>query len=514
MARGKRREKADERLPSLAEGPPQNFEAEQAVLSAMLVERGAITTAAAILEARDFYSAQHGELFRAMLDIYRRSEPVDLTTVEAELDHAQFLEMGGVSYLVSLQDASPSAVAIRHYAALVLKPSILRQQLQACETFRVTPDEEHRFWAIQQLERTASTDVEVVGVDELLAQDIEVEMLVDPIIPLHAVTILAGSKDMGKSLLALSLCHAVANNLDTWLGKFRIERHGGALYIDAESGPRGMRQRVIDLDLGGGISTDVRDAAAEAPDPWEEREEEGAGGEERPQSRPLGFLFRPKLTLGPEIASLENLIREWKARLVVFDSLSMLKPIYANMNAADDMARLIDRLTRLATRTNCAIVLIHHKSHRKAGVDATGGEGVMGSVQILNQADSVLIIEGTADGRRYVIHDKKRLAKKGERSFWLESVVNEKGVGTVLIHGGALREEEAATEKVEEAVMGQLGTSPTFRQELIGVARDVSEASKRTVERVLKALESEGRIEARFVDRKKQYRLAEATLWE
>ena len=510
MPAGRRRRNEPEREGSdLAKGPPQNLEAEQAVLGAMLMERDAVTTAMAILEARDFYSAQHQELYRAMRDIYKRQEPVDLITVEAELETAAFLEMGGTSYLVSLQGAAPTAVAIRHYATLVLEPSILRQQLQACETFGITPDDQHRFWAIQQLERTASTDLEVVGIDDLIAQDIEVEMLVDPIIPLHAVTILAGSKDMGKSLLGLSLCHAVANGQATWLGRFKIQRHGGALYVDAESGPRGMRQRVIDFDLGAGINTDVRDAASKAPDPWEDAEEE-----KEPEPRPLGFLFRPKLTLGPEIASLESLIREWRARVVIFDSLSMLKPIYANMNAADDMARLIDRLTRLATRTNCAIILIHHKSHRKMGVDATGGEGVMGSVQILNQADSVLIIEGTADGRRYVIHDKKRLAKHGEPSWWLESVANEKGEGTVLIHGGAVREDEPAAERVEDAIMKQLGTGPTFRQELIGIGMDSGEAGKRTVERVLKGLEADERIETRFVDRKKQFRLVEAAPWD
>ena len=62
--------------------PPQNIEAEQAVLGAMLIKKEAISEVAQLLEASDFYREAHRVVFQAMLELFNRNEAVDLIISE------------------------------------------------------------------------------------------------------------------------------------------------------------------------------------------------------------------------------------------------------------------------------------------------------------------------------------------------------------------------------------------------------------------------------------------------
>ena len=76
--------------------PPQDLEAEQATLGAILVEPGAATIAMAVLEEGDFYPEGHRTIFRAMQTVHYQSNPVDLVTVSAELRRQDRLGQGPV----------------------------------------------------------------------------------------------------------------------------------------------------------------------------------------------------------------------------------------------------------------------------------------------------------------------------------------------------------------------------------------------------------------------------------
>ncbi len=111
--------------------PPQNIEAEQAVLGAIFLEPSALTLASEILIPEDFYRAAHQKIFNSMLKLADKGEPVDLVTVTKELADAKILEeVGGVSYLSDLANSVPTAANIEYYAKIVEEKSILRRLIR------------------------------------------------------------------------------------------------------------------------------------------------------------------------------------------------------------------------------------------------------------------------------------------------------------------------------------------------------------------------------------------------
>lgn len=112
--------------------PPQNIEAEQSTLGAMLIERAAIEKAAEILSKEDFYREAHQTLFEALTNLAERDEPVDAITVQEELKNRDKLEfIGGASYLMALLDAVPTAANIEYYAKIVQEKALLRRLIEA-----------------------------------------------------------------------------------------------------------------------------------------------------------------------------------------------------------------------------------------------------------------------------------------------------------------------------------------------------------------------------------------------
>ncbi|MCA1322271.1 replicative DNA helicase [Bacillus tianshenii] len=111
--------------------PPQNIEAEQAVLGAIFLEPSALTMAAELVLPDDFYRAAHQKIFNCILNLSDRGEPIDLVTVTAELANLKLLEeVGGVSYLSDLANSVPTAANIEYYAKIVEEKSILRRLIR------------------------------------------------------------------------------------------------------------------------------------------------------------------------------------------------------------------------------------------------------------------------------------------------------------------------------------------------------------------------------------------------
>lgn len=115
--------------------PPQNIEAEQAVLGAIFLEPASLTLASEILIPDDFYRASHQKIFNAMLNLNDKGEPVDLVTVTAELADVRLLEeIGGVSYLSDIANSVPTAANIEYYAKIIEEKSILRRLIRTATT--------------------------------------------------------------------------------------------------------------------------------------------------------------------------------------------------------------------------------------------------------------------------------------------------------------------------------------------------------------------------------------------
>ena len=112
--------------------PPQNLEAEQAVLGSMLLEEEAIVQAAELLEEQVFYKDSHRKIFSTLLALYKANAPVDLVTVTDELKKRGLLdEIGGASYLATLTSVVPTAANAEYYCRIVKQRAILRDLIRA-----------------------------------------------------------------------------------------------------------------------------------------------------------------------------------------------------------------------------------------------------------------------------------------------------------------------------------------------------------------------------------------------
>ena len=112
--------------------PPQNIEAEQAVLGAMLLSKEAIAHAAEKLKPEDFYRDAHRRVFEAMLELFRRDEAVDLVTVTEQLKKTDQLDKaGGIAFVTSLANTVPTASNIQYHTRIVLEKAQLRHLINA-----------------------------------------------------------------------------------------------------------------------------------------------------------------------------------------------------------------------------------------------------------------------------------------------------------------------------------------------------------------------------------------------
>ncbi|HEY8760895.1 MAG TPA: replicative DNA helicase [Candidatus Dormibacteraeota bacterium] len=112
--------------------PPQSIEAEQSILGAILIDRDAVVEIAEFLRPEDFYRQAHGTIYRAVLELFEKREPVDIVTVAEALERASELEaVGGRAYLSTLSNQTPTAVHALQYARIVERKSILRNLIGA-----------------------------------------------------------------------------------------------------------------------------------------------------------------------------------------------------------------------------------------------------------------------------------------------------------------------------------------------------------------------------------------------
>jgi replicative DNA helicase len=112
--------------------PPQNADAEQSLLGAILLDKDAIIKIADILTGDDFYREDNKEIFEAMLTLFEKRAPIDVVTVTDELDKSKKLkDIGGASYLSSLVNGVPSSAHIVKYAEIIRHKSLLRRLIRA-----------------------------------------------------------------------------------------------------------------------------------------------------------------------------------------------------------------------------------------------------------------------------------------------------------------------------------------------------------------------------------------------
>ena len=111
--------------------PPHDIEAEQAVIGSMLTDRDAVMIAVEKLKADNFYRDDNKSIFEAMVNLYNKTEPVDLITVKDELESMNlFDKIGGMEYLALLPSKVPTTANVEKYINIVQEKSILRNLIK------------------------------------------------------------------------------------------------------------------------------------------------------------------------------------------------------------------------------------------------------------------------------------------------------------------------------------------------------------------------------------------------
>jgi replicative DNA helicase len=239
-------------LATLERLPPQNLDAEQAVLGSMLLEEEAIVQAVELLEEPVFYKDAHRKIFATLLSLYKANVPVDLVTVTDELKKRNLLEgIGGASYLATLTSVVPTAANAEHYCRIVKQKAILRELIRAtthiaseCYEEAVEPDHlldkaEALIFDIasKKLKRDAIAMKDIIKssiemIDTLYQRKgmitglptgfIELDQQLAGLQPSNLIVI-AGRPAMGKSSLALCIAEHVALVQKAGVALFSLE---------------------------------------------------------------------------------------------------------------------------------------------------------------------------------------------------------------------------------------------------------------------------------------------------
>ncbi len=258
---------------------PQNLEAEEAVLGALLLDPDAILTVATFLRESDFYVQRHGSIYQAMFDLHERHQPADLVTLTDELERRdQLAAVGGSALLTSLINATPTSIHVEYYARIVERTAILRRLIDAAgqiaklayrdvdDVGEVVDQAESIIFGVSEkrvtrdlvpirqvldeyydrIEYLSQHQGEIIGIPTGL---VDLDKLLGGF-QRSDLIIIAGRPGMGKTSLALSIALHAARKWQKRVGVFSLEMSCEQVVqrmISAETGIDSQRLRLGDI---------------------------------------------------------------------------------------------------------------------------------------------------------------------------------------------------------------------------------------------------------------------------
>ncbi|MBP1041331.1 replicative DNA helicase [Vagococcus sp. BWB3-3] len=238
--------------------PPQNIEAEQAVLGSIFLDAESIIEAMEYIETKDFYRRSHQLIFETMLNLNNRSEAIDVITVKDQLENQKLVEdVGGLSYLSELALAVPTAANIVHYAKIVEQKSLLRSLIQTAtdivsqgfeqgeEVEAILDDAERRILEVSEkrnrsgfLSISEVLNTTFAEIDRLSQQEEEITGIPTGYHALDKMTaglqpeeliILAARPAVGKTAFALNIAQNIGTKTDHSVAIFSLEMGASSL---------------------------------------------------------------------------------------------------------------------------------------------------------------------------------------------------------------------------------------------------------------------------------------------
>ena len=232
--------------------PPQDIEAEQAVLGAIFLDAEALVEAMAQIEPQDFYRRAHQIIFRSMIALNDRNENIDIITLKSQIESENTLEdVGGISYLTELSQVTPTASGVAHYAKIVKDKSTLRELIQAAT--KIVKEDYSQEGSVEEIveaaekgilnvsEKRNSTGFQAISdvlnstmehIDRLSQQNEEITGLPTGYPELDKMTaglqpeeliILAARPAVGKTAFALNIAQNIGTRTDRSVAIFSLE---------------------------------------------------------------------------------------------------------------------------------------------------------------------------------------------------------------------------------------------------------------------------------------------------
>ncbi|MCG8470886.1 MAG: replicative DNA helicase [Desulfobacterales bacterium] len=138
--------------------PPHALEAEESILTSILIDNDTLVDVIEMLTPKDFYKPAHEKIFESMAELFARSEPVDIVTCANRLkEKGQLESIGGSAYLSHLVDRIPISVNAEKHAEIIRSKSSLRRMIETCS--RIVNDCMEEQGAVEEIIDTAESSI-------------------------------------------------------------------------------------------------------------------------------------------------------------------------------------------------------------------------------------------------------------------------------------------------------------------------------------------------------------------
>ncbi|MDO5415329.1 MAG: replicative DNA helicase [Bacillota bacterium] len=354
--------------------PPHSLEAEKSVLGAALLSKDALFDVVEVVRAEDFYDENHKEIFKAMLDLHRKSAPVDALTVAEELKKRNSLNMvGGRAYIASLSAGTPTTSNAMEYGKIVAEKASIRKLIGTADDI-VTKGYEGSMDAGQMLDYAESGIFEIsqkrqkgqyTHIKDVLLENLEI---IDRASKLDGgltgvttgfkyldnmtsglqrsdLIILAARPAMGKTAFALSLALNAA-----------VKGKASVMVFSLEMSKEQLGQRLLSMESKVGMQA-LKTGKLERRD-WDDI------------NIALDILSKAKIhiddTAGISIMEMKSKCRRLKAEegldLVVIDYLQLMNPEGKSDSRTQEISVISRNLKLLARELDCPVLVLSQLS--------------------------------------------------------------------------------------------------------------------------------------------------------
>ncbi len=386
--------------------PPQNLEAEEAVLGGILLRPQALFDIVDLIKSDSFYSEKNSLIFTTMKTLMTNHEPIDLLTITAKLKDLGVLEfVGGTHYLSKLTESTHSSAHIEHYAKIVAEKATHRNLIEAGAQITELGFIEDKTLGetINDAEKIFSQSVEsnhvkhkFIGISDILPEAFAaLERLSESPDAMRGVStgfaaldlklsglqrsdliILAARPSVGKTTLAMDIARNAAVNAGASVGIFSLEMSSEQLInrmLSSQSKVDGWKIR------NGNLS----------PDDYEKIQEAMAVL----SKAPIFIEDQPGNTILNMRSAARRLKREHGLDLIIVDYLQLINPERKTDNVVQQVTEISRSLKELARELDVPVVALSQLSRQ---VESRGGKPRLSDLRdsgsIEQDADVVMFI--------------------------------------------------------------------------------------------------------------------------